>query len=287
MQRRLKDKWEKDKTTFGISNGIYPDDLFILGESIEGLNEKQKSEDILVPRLDDQLKEAVDLIFEWIGKETKNVYITYSHSYHGSYSKEFKIEDTLKDKLDLLISKSGFETKVHVSPLFDLPYYGKILRFRHGSRQGKNRASIIESIIKDSLIREALQDTCGFHVAFESHSHRRASVGYGNRYAYWVPCYKLLDTNGTFLNPDEWIPDIGCTIVSFKEVYGEVKVIIDMLVDKIPLSIEKVNEIRKQRFNIEKNQKQIIYSCLPLIGSKRSSISKIDKRPKEHISKRN
>lgn len=264
-QKWLISTWNKCRKLCGIPNE-YPTDIIFGGEILEGYNETYKGEDIWLIRLDDQKDLAVSLMMEWIGPETENIYLLYSHSYHGSRSKESRVEDDISRRLKLrLLEDKNLSPKIHVGTQFEIKYYDKIFRYSHGTQGGAYRASAMERYIKENLIRGALGDTPIVDYHFQFHAHRLAGAKLGNKEGYWCPCFKFLDTQGKFLNPDTWFPDIGMTYITFQSRFGLDKPNIDFLTFKSKFrfqDLEKSMDEWKKRSRITKKEGKIYVDTL-------------------------
>jgi hypothetical protein len=232
-----------------------PQTLVFLGENTEGTNPKGKHKDIYKPHISDQIDESVDMMMEYVSDGVKDIYLVYSHEYHEEYSHTKEI----RDKLELELLKKGYHINIELHPFKDTIIQGKTFRFIHGNGgSGKNRTSKLESDLKENKIRAADGDTTKVDYIFSSHTHRIGTAGYGKSISHTVPCYKLLDSKGEQMNPDIWYPDIGLTIVTFEERFGEIRVNIDDITSRIPFRFEEILEERNKWEKRMKEYEQIL-----------------------------
>jgi len=228
--------WEKAKSAVGIPE-TYPDVLVIGGEVGEGQNRLEFCEDIWLPDYEKQSMMGAELISEWIGENTKEVLIVYAHRYHGM--KEIRFEDLLAKDLKILHP----DKKILIGTQFIRSYFGKTLRFRHGTSGAfVYLSSANERQIKFNLIEYSLGKTPKYDFSYEFHNHRAAGAMFETIGSMWCPCFKLIDRYGELKHPDAWLPDIGAVVITFQDRFGNIRINNDLLLYYPPFRFEELEE---------------------------------------------
>jgi len=261
FQRWLRNEaWEKAKTAVGVP-GTYPDILVIGGEVGEGQNRLDFCEDIWLPDYEKQSMMGAELISEWIGENTKEVLILYAHRYHGM--KEIRFEDLLAKDLKILHPNK----KILVGTQFIRSYFGKTLRFRHGTSGAfVYLSSANERQIKFNLIEYSLGKTPKYDFSYEFHNHRAAGAMFETIGSMWCPCFKLIDRYAELRHPDAWLPDIGLLAITFQVRFGDVRVNNDPILFYPPFRFEDL-ETAIRDFNkvLEEKRKETYKRQLELL----------------------
>ena len=209
-------------------------------EIIEGRNPKNHGEQIYM-QLNDQIKGAVDIISEFIGKDTKEVILLYAHRYHASY--ETRVEEIASAMLRMKYPN----ITITCTPKTERTYMNKNLRFKHGHGGGVVYiCSAQERDIKMNLQQAALGKANRIDNHYTYHSHRLATASIEDIHSITCPAFKFMDLGGEMIHTDGWLADIGAVMTTVELKYGDIRVRDDPILFK-PKHFEK---------EIEKYQKQ-------------------------------
>jgi len=226
IQQWLTETKKELKKLVGIPKK-YPDVLIVGGEIIEGRNHKNHGEQIYM-QINDQISGAVDVISEFIGKNTKEVIVLYAHRYHASY--ETRIEEIASTMLKLRFPK----LTITCTPKAERTYLGKNLRFLHGHGGGTVYiCSSQERNIKMNLQQAALGKVNKIDNHYSYHTHRLATASVEGVKSITCPAFKVMDLGGEMINPDGWLADIGALMTTIEVKYGDVRIRDDPILFKV------------------------------------------------------
>lgn len=239
-QRWLRKLWDEAKEKFRT-----PNVLVVLGEPIEGTNPHGFGEDIQIPRIEDQIDLDVELLDEWIGEDTEEVLLTFSHTYHGLN------QERVEAQIAKLLRERHPDINIEYGVLFYRQYHGLTVRFIHGST-GAFVYRVTERGRRLKINREeaAIGKAPLVNLEVIAHTHADLEARMQDDAFLSVPCMKLRDTYASFKNPDAFNPDIGITIIEFMERYGKVTIEPFTLRAIPPFDFEGLKKLRTKKTRI-------------------------------------